>query len=90
MGVLDRLRRWLGRADDAAAGVERAAMEGLHKAEDAVDHATGGRLYDTLEKADEEAEELVERPHGDEHEHGHEHEPGHEHEAPSEEPRQQP
>lgn len=45
MGAFDRLRRWLGRADEATAGVERAAVEGLHKAEDAVDHATGGRLY---------------------------------------------
>jgi hypothetical protein len=66
MGVLDRLRRWLGRADQATAEVEFAAMEGVHRAEDAVDEATGGRFYDALERADEEAGELLERLHLDE------------------------
>ena len=66
MGVLDVLRRWLGRADQAATDVEFAAMAGMHRAGDAVDEATGGRYYDAVEKADEEAGDLLERLHLDE------------------------
>jgi hypothetical protein len=66
VGVLDRLRRWLGRVDDATTEVELGALDGLHRAEDALDDATGGRLYDALEKADEEAEALHARLHPDE------------------------
>jgi len=38
----------------------------VHHAEDRVDEATGGRYYDTVEKADDEAGELLERLHLDE------------------------
>jgi hypothetical protein len=61
--LLGRLRTWLGRVDEATTEAELAALEGVHKAEDAVDEATGGRLYDALEKADEEAEALHARLH---------------------------
>jgi hypothetical protein len=63
MGVLGRLRRWLGRIDDATTEVELSTLEGMHRAEDAVDEATGGRLYGVLDKADEEAEALHARLH---------------------------
>jgi hypothetical protein len=66
VGVIDRLRSWLGRADRAVTEVELSAMDRMHRAEDAADDATGGRFYDTLERADEEAEELLERLHLDE------------------------
>jgi len=64
--VLGALRRWLGRVDEATTDVELSALEHVHRAEDAVDEATGGRLYDVLEKADDEAEALHHRLHPDE------------------------
>ena len=35
--------------------VDYAALDAVHHAEDRVDDATGGRYYDAVEKADEEA-----------------------------------
>jgi hypothetical protein len=63
VGVLDRLRRWLGKADEATTEIEFAAMAGMHRAEDAVDDASGGRFYDAVERVDEEAGDLLERLH---------------------------
>jgi hypothetical protein len=63
MGVLAALRRWLGKADEATTEFELSTIEHVHRAEDAVDEATGGRFYDALEKADEEAEALHHRLH---------------------------
>jgi hypothetical protein len=65
MGILDSIRRLFGRADDAMTEADYAAMEAVHRAEDRIDDATGGRFYDTVEKADEEAGELLERLHLD-------------------------
>ena len=65
MGLLDRLRRLLGKADEATTEIEFAAMAGMHRAEDAVDEASGGRFYDAVERADEEAGEVLERLHLD-------------------------
>jgi hypothetical protein len=65
MGLLDSIRRLLGRAEDAMNDVDYAALDAVHHAEDRVDDATGGRYYDTVEKADEEAGELLERLHLD-------------------------
>ena len=61
MGFLERLRSWISRAETASNELEYTALDGVHRAEDAVDHATGGRFYDTLERADEEADELLDR-----------------------------
>jgi hypothetical protein len=61
MGILERLRSWISRAETASNELEYTALDGVHRAEDAVDHATGGRFYDTLERADEEAGELFDR-----------------------------
>ena len=63
MGVLDSIRRLFGRADHAMTKADYAAIDAVHHAEDRVDEATGGRYYDAVEKADEEAGELLERLH---------------------------
>jgi hypothetical protein len=65
MGIVDSIRRLFGRADQAMTDADYAAMEAVHRAEDRIDDATGGRFYDTVEKADEEAGELLERLHLD-------------------------
>ena len=61
MGLLDRLRGLIWRAEEASNELEYAALDAVHHAEDAVDDRTGGRFYDALEKADEEAGEALER-----------------------------
>jgi len=65
MGLLDSIRRLFGRAEDAMNEVDYAALDAVHGAEDRIDDATGGRYYDAVEKADEEAGELLERLHLD-------------------------
>jgi hypothetical protein len=65
MGLLDYIRRLFGRAEDAMNEVDYAALDAVHGAEDRIDEATGGRYYDAVEKADEEAGELLERLHLD-------------------------
>jgi hypothetical protein len=65
MSLLDSIRRLFGRADDAMTEADYAALDAVHDVEDRLDHATGGRFYDAVEKADEEAGELLERLHLD-------------------------
>ena len=65
MGLLETIRRLFGKADTTLAEAEYAALEVVHDAEDRVDEATGGRFYDAVEKADEEAGELLDRLHLD-------------------------
>lgn len=67
MGILAAIRRLLGRAEDASNRIDLALLGAVHKAEDAVDEATGGRLYDTIEEVDERADELGERLHLEDH-----------------------
>ena len=66
MGVLESIRRLFGRAEHAMDEADYAALDAVHRAEERLDDATGGRYYDTVEKADEEAGELLERLHLDE------------------------
>jgi hypothetical protein len=61
MGLLDRFRAWVWRAEERSNELEYEALDAVHRAEDRVDEATGGRFYDALEKADEEAGELLDR-----------------------------
>ena len=61
MGWLDRFRAWIWRTEAKSNELEYAALDQLHHAEDRVDEATHGRYYDAVEKADEEAEELLDR-----------------------------
>jgi hypothetical protein len=65
MGLLDPIRRLFGKADKAMTAADYAAIDAVHHVEDRVDEATGGRYYDAVEKADEEAGELLERLHLD-------------------------
>ena len=65
MGLLDSIRRLFGRAEEAMNEVDYAALDAVHHAEDRIDGASGGRFYDAVEKADEEAGELLERLHLD-------------------------
>lgn len=65
MALLDSIRRLFGRAEHALDQADYAALDAVHRAEDRLDDATGGRYYDTVEKADEEAGELLERLHLD-------------------------
>ena len=66
MGLLDRFRAWIWKAEEASNELEYGAIERIHHAEDAVDERTHGRFYDTVEKIDEEADEFGERVHLDE------------------------
>jgi hypothetical protein len=74
MGILDSIRRLLGRADKAMTQADYAAIDAVHHAEDRLDDATGGRFYDAVERADDEAGEILDRLHLDQ-------EPGDEDEA---------
>jgi hypothetical protein len=65
MGVLDRFRRWIWRVEESSNELEYRALDAVHDAEDELDERTHGKFYDTLEKADEESEELLERLHLD-------------------------
>ena len=65
MALLDSIRRLFGRADRAMTGADYAAIDAVHTVEDRLDDATGGRFYDAVEKADEEAGELLDRLHLD-------------------------
>ena len=65
MGIVDSIRRLFGRADRAMTEADYAAIDAVHDVEDRLDDATGGRFYGAVEKADEEAGELLERLHLD-------------------------
>lgn len=65
MGLLETIRRIFGRAEKAMDSADYAALDAVHAAEDRLDDATGGRYYDAVERADEEAGELLERLHLD-------------------------
>ena len=65
MALLETIRRLLGRAEVTLTEAEYAALDVVHDAEDRVDEATGGRFYDAVERADEEAGEVLDRLHLD-------------------------
>jgi len=65
MALLDFVRRLFGRADAAMTEADYAAIDAVHHVEDRLDDATGGRFYDAVEKADEEAGELLDKLHLD-------------------------
>jgi ABC-type glutathione transport system ATPase component len=65
MGLLESIRRLFGKAGEAMNQADYAALDATHHVEDRLDEATGGRYYDAVEKADEEAGELLERLHLD-------------------------
>jgi hypothetical protein len=63
MGLLESIRRLFGRAENVMNEADYAALDAVHHAEDRIDDATGGRFYDAVEKADDEAGELLDRLH---------------------------
>jgi hypothetical protein len=65
MGLLESIRRLFGRAENVMNEADYAALDAVHHVEDRIDDATGGRFYDAVEKADEEAGELLDRLHLD-------------------------
>lgn len=65
MGWLDRVRRWIWRVEEGSNELEYTVLEEVHRAEDALDEATGGRFYDAVEEADERAGRLLEELHLD-------------------------
>jgi hypothetical protein len=68
MSWLDRFRRWIWRVEEGSNELEYTALDGLHRAEDRLDSATGGRFYDAVEEADEKAEHVLEELHLDDEE----------------------
>lgn len=65
MGVLDRLRAWIWRVEEASNKLEYTVLDEVHRAEEAIDERTGGKFSDVAERASEESEELLERLHLD-------------------------
>jgi hypothetical protein len=65
VGLLDRIRRWIWRTEEAASEVEYGALEAMHGVEDELDERSHGKFYDALEKVEEESGELLERLHLD-------------------------
>lgn len=65
MGMLDRLRRWIWKAEEASNELEYTAIEAIDRAEAVVDEHTGGRVGRALETVEEESRELLERLHLD-------------------------
>lgn len=61
MGLLARFRAWVWRTEERSNELEYGALDAVHRAEDEVDEATHGRFYGALEKAEEEAGELLDR-----------------------------
>jgi hypothetical protein len=70
MSMLDRLRAWIWRVEEKSNELEYSVLDEVHRAEDALDDATGGRFYDAAEKVDEESSELLEKIHLDDGEAG--------------------
>ena len=65
MSVLNRFRRWIWKVEEASNELEYSAIEAIDKAEAVADEHTGGRVGRTLETAEEESRELLERLHLD-------------------------
>lgn len=65
MGLLERLRAWIWKVEEASNELEYSVLDEVHKAEGAIDEHTGGKFSDVAERVDEESEELLERLHLD-------------------------
>jgi hypothetical protein len=65
MSWLDRFRRWIWRVEEGSNELEYGVLDEMHRAEDRLDSATGGRFYDAVEEADEKAGRLLEELHLD-------------------------
>ena len=65
MTLLNRLRRWIWKVEEASNELEYSAIEAIEKAEAAADEHTGGRVGRALQTAEEESRDLLERLHLD-------------------------
>lgn len=65
MSWLERLRSWIWRVEERSNELEYGVLDEVHRAEDTLDSATGGRFYDAVEQVDEGAGRLLEELHLD-------------------------
>ena len=65
MSWLERLRRWIWRAEEGSNELEYGVLDEVHRMEDVLDSATGGRYYDAVEGIDERSGRLLEDLHLD-------------------------
>jgi len=65
VGLLERLRRWIWKIEEASNEVEYAAIEAIERAEAVADEHTGGRVGRALDAVEEESRELLQRTHLD-------------------------
>jgi hypothetical protein len=65
MALLNRLRRWIWKVEEASNELEYSALEAIEKAEAVADEHTGGRVGRALQTAEDESQELLERLHLD-------------------------
>jgi hypothetical protein len=65
MTLLNRLRRWIWKVEEASNELEYSAIEAIEKVEAVADDHTGGRVGRAIETAEEESRELLERLHLD-------------------------
>ena len=65
MALLQRLRRWIWKVEEASNELEYSALEAIDRAEAVADAHTGGRVGRALETVEEESRDLLERLHVD-------------------------
>lgn len=65
VSLLDRIRRFIWKVEEASNELEYTAIEAIDKAEAVADEHTGGRVGRALEAVEEESRELAERIHLD-------------------------
>jgi hypothetical protein len=65
MTLLNRLRGWIWKVEEASNELEYSAIEAIEKAEAVADEHTGGRVGRALQTAEDESRELLERLHLD-------------------------
>jgi hypothetical protein len=65
MALLNRVRRWIWKVEEASNELEYSAIEAIDKAEVVADEHTGGRVGRALQTAEDESRELLERLHLD-------------------------
>ncbi len=65
MSLLDRIRRFIWRVEEASNEIEYSAIEAIDRVEEVADEHTGGRVGRAIEAVEEESRELLHRAHLD-------------------------
>ena len=65
MGLLDRIRGLIWKAEEASNELEYTAIEAIDRVEAVADEHSGGRVVRALEMVEEESRQLAERLHLD-------------------------